>query len=84
MPPAGFKTTLPASEWLQTHALDHMATGIGFGLVGQENVFGQFVMNQHLLFFGNTRKKITIKKINDNHIANKNNSGSIYYLLQTF
>jgi len=29
MPSAGFQLTIPAIEWLQTHALDHMATGIG-------------------------------------------------------
>jgi hypothetical protein len=29
MPPAGFETTIPASERLQTHTLDHTATGIG-------------------------------------------------------
>jgi len=29
MPLAGFEPTIPASEWLQTHALDHAATGIG-------------------------------------------------------
>jgi hypothetical protein len=26
MPPAGFKPAIPASEWPQTHALDHAAT----------------------------------------------------------
>jgi hypothetical protein len=29
MPPAGFETTIPASERPQTHALDRAATGIG-------------------------------------------------------
>jgi hypothetical protein len=29
-PPAGFKTTIPATERPQTHALDRVATGIGF------------------------------------------------------
>ena len=29
MPPAGFKPAIPASERLQTYALDHVATGIG-------------------------------------------------------
>ena len=29
MPPAGFEPALPASERLQTHALDRTATGIG-------------------------------------------------------
>ena len=29
MPPAGFESTTPASERLQTHALDRAATGIG-------------------------------------------------------
>jgi len=29
MPPAGFEPTVPASEWLQTQALDRAATGIG-------------------------------------------------------
>ena len=29
MPPAGFDLTIPASERLQTHALDRAATGIG-------------------------------------------------------
>ena len=29
MPPAGFKLAIPANEWLQTHALDRSATGIG-------------------------------------------------------
>ena len=29
MPPAGFEPTIPASEQLQTHALDRAATGIG-------------------------------------------------------
>ena len=29
MPPGGFETTIPASERPQTHALDHVATGIG-------------------------------------------------------
>jgi hypothetical protein len=28
MPPAGFELTVPASEWLQSHALDRAATGI--------------------------------------------------------
>ena len=30
MPPAGFEPTIPASEWLQTYALDRAATGTGF------------------------------------------------------
>ena len=25
----GFEPTIPASEWPQTHALDHVTTGIG-------------------------------------------------------
>jgi hypothetical protein len=29
MPPAGFESAIPASEQLQTHALDRTATGIG-------------------------------------------------------
>ena len=29
MPPAGFQPAIPASERLQTHALDRSATGIG-------------------------------------------------------
>jgi hypothetical protein len=29
MPPAGFESAIPASEWPQTHALDYAATGIG-------------------------------------------------------
>jgi hypothetical protein len=29
MPPAGFEPIIPASERLQTHALDRVATGIG-------------------------------------------------------
>ena len=29
MPPAGFESKIPASEWPQTHALDRAATGIG-------------------------------------------------------
>jgi hypothetical protein len=29
VPSAGFEPTVPASEHLKTHALDHMATGIG-------------------------------------------------------
>jgi len=29
MPPAGFKSTIPASERLQTHVLGHAATGTG-------------------------------------------------------
>jgi len=29
MPPAGFEPAIPASELPQTHALDHVATGIG-------------------------------------------------------
>ena len=29
IPPAGFELTIPAIEWPQTHALDHMATGYG-------------------------------------------------------
>jgi hypothetical protein len=29
MPPAGFEPAIPASEWLQTHALDRAATGMG-------------------------------------------------------
>jgi len=29
MPPVGFEPTIPTREWLQTHALDCMATGIG-------------------------------------------------------
>ena len=29
MPPAGFELEMPAGEWLQTHALDRSATGIG-------------------------------------------------------
>jgi len=28
--PAGFESTFPASEWAQTDALNHAATGIGF------------------------------------------------------
>ena len=32
MPPAGFKPTISASEWLQTHALDSVATGTGTSL----------------------------------------------------
>jgi hypothetical protein len=30
MPPVGFEPAIPASERLQTHALDRMATGIGW------------------------------------------------------
>jgi hypothetical protein len=29
MPPAGFETTIPASEWPQTYVLDRAATGTG-------------------------------------------------------
>jgi len=29
MPPVEFEPIIPASEWLQTHALDHAVTGIG-------------------------------------------------------
>jgi len=29
MSPGGFGTSVPASEWHQTHALDRVATGIG-------------------------------------------------------
>jgi hypothetical protein len=29
MPPVGFEPTIPASEWLQTYALDRAATGTG-------------------------------------------------------
>jgi hypothetical protein len=29
MPPAGFESTIPASERPQTHVLDRAATGIG-------------------------------------------------------
>jgi hypothetical protein len=29
MPPAGFGPAIPAIKWLQTHALDNAATGIG-------------------------------------------------------
>ena len=29
MPTAGFEPAIPASEWPQTYALDHAATGIG-------------------------------------------------------
>jgi hypothetical protein len=29
MPSAGFESAIPAGEWLQTHALDRSATGIG-------------------------------------------------------
>ena len=29
MPPASFEPAIPASELPQTHALDHMVTGIG-------------------------------------------------------
>jgi hypothetical protein len=29
MPPAGFKPTIPAREWPQTHALHGAATGMG-------------------------------------------------------
>jgi hypothetical protein len=29
MPPAGFETTIPASEGSQTHALDRATIGIG-------------------------------------------------------
>ena len=30
MPMTGFELTVPAGERLQTHALDHAATGIGY------------------------------------------------------
>jgi hypothetical protein len=30
MPPAGFEPTIPLSERPQTHALDRVATGIGY------------------------------------------------------
>jgi len=29
MPPAGFEPAIPASDWPQTHVLEHAATGIG-------------------------------------------------------
>jgi hypothetical protein len=29
MPPTGFKPTVPTTERPETHALDHVATGIG-------------------------------------------------------
>jgi hypothetical protein len=29
MPRAGFEPTIPANEWLHTHAVDRAATGIG-------------------------------------------------------
>jgi hypothetical protein len=29
VPPAGFKATIPATEWPQTDAFDRAATGIG-------------------------------------------------------
>jgi len=34
IPPAGFETAFPGSEWLQAHALDRAATGIGVFLYG--------------------------------------------------
>jgi hypothetical protein len=32
MSPGGFETSIPASEWPQTHALDRVANGIGLYL----------------------------------------------------
>jgi hypothetical protein len=31
--PAGFKLAIPASEWMQPHALNCMATGINKGII---------------------------------------------------
>jgi hypothetical protein len=37
---AGFKPAIPASKWVQTHALNHVTTGIGIFLSGrQKNIF---------------------------------------------
>jgi hypothetical protein len=33
MPSAGYKPTILANKWPQTHALDHMATGISFNTI---------------------------------------------------
>ena len=38
MSPAGFETTIPASEWPQTHTLDRAATGIGEFLLTAEAI----------------------------------------------
>jgi len=35
---AGFKSAIPTSEWLQTHALDHAATGIGTEICTRRNI----------------------------------------------
>jgi len=35
MLPAGFESTIPASEQPQTHVLERAAIGIGFGLISQ-------------------------------------------------
>jgi hypothetical protein len=42
MPPAGFESTIPASEWTQTYALDCVAIGIGrkeFSTTNSETVY---------------------------------------------
>ena len=39
MPLAGFKPTIPANEWLQTHTLDHVATRIGPRLLYERRQF---------------------------------------------
>ena len=38
MPPAGFESTTPGHELLQTHALDRVATGIGKNYFTKDNI----------------------------------------------
>ena len=44
--PAGFEPIIPASKGPQTHALDRVATGIGYEVIaGMENSYGRQVVD---------------------------------------
>ena len=57
MPPAGFEPAIPASERLQTHALDRAATGIGqrwiqgFRRIGSIDTAFSLRNHLHLIYF---------------------------------
>jgi hypothetical protein len=61
MPPAGFEPAIPASERLQTHALDRVVTGIGETLIqlllNWLKLFGYYKV---IILFDNCRLQVTV------------------------